>query len=187
MLLLMNWLTLNCVFQQKLTLESIQMAILQVLLLVLPETLSPLMLQQTPLLLPTAAVLSRMATVAHWLLVQEMALLGPMLHSIKAANPVHILNPSGDGGSHKYWACNSPHPADCYALGHGDRRPKTLYVHRGFLIKMETIFTDKAKPGPSATFHLWEEVALPASFRIQVQWHQRQSLLFRATNHLGSP
>lgn len=101
MLLLMNWLTLNCVFQQNLTLESIQIAILQVLLLVLPETLSSLMLQPTPLLLPTVALLSRMATVARGLPVQEMALLSPMLHSIKAANPVHILNPSRDGGSHK--------------------------------------------------------------------------------------
>ena len=31
---------------------------------------------------------------------------------------------------------------------------RRLYAHRGFLIKMETVFTDKAKPGPSATFHL---------------------------------
>lgn len=100
MLLLMNWLTLNCVFQQNLTLESIQIAILQVLLLVLPETLSSL-IQPTPLLLPTVALLSRMATVARGLPVQEMALLSPTLHSIKAANPVHILNPSRDGGSHK--------------------------------------------------------------------------------------
>lgn len=167
MLLLMNWLILNCVFQQKLTLESIQIAILQVLLLVLPETLSPLMLQQTPLLLPTVALLSGMATVARGLPVPKMALLSPMLHSIKAANPVHILNPSRDGGSHKSWACDSPCPADCYALGHGGRRLKTLYAPRGFLIKMETVFTDKAKPGPSATFHLWEEVALPSSFRFR--------------------
>lgn len=174
MLLLMNWLTLNCVFQQKLTLESIQMAILQVLLLVLPETLSPLMLQQTPLLLPTAAVLSRMATVAHWLLVQEMALLGPMLHSIKAANPVHILNPSGDGGSHKYWACNSPHPADCYALGHGDRRPKTLYVHRGFLIKMETIF--QIKPNLDPLLHSTYER----------KWLSQPHFVFRCNGTRGS-
>ena len=46
MLLLTKWLTLNCVFQQKLTLESIQIAILQVLLLVLPETLSALLLSR---------------------------------------------------------------------------------------------------------------------------------------------
>ena len=31
---------------------------------------------------------------------------------------------------------------------------RRLYAHGGFLIKMETVFTDKAKPGPSATFHL---------------------------------
>ena len=78
MLLLMNWLILNCVFQQKLTLESIQIAILQVLLLVLPETLSPLMLQQTPLLLPTVALLSGMATVARGLPVPKMALLSTL-------------------------------------------------------------------------------------------------------------
>lgn len=88
MLLLMNWLTLNCVFQQKFTLDSIQMAILQVLLLVLPETLSPLMLQQTPLAAYSCCIIQDghscpLASGA------KMALLGPMLHSIKAANPVH--------------------------------------------------------------------------------------------------
>lgn len=107
-----------------------------------------------PLSLPTVAVLSRMATVAHELLVQDMALLSPMLCSIKAANPVHIQNPSGGGGSPKSQACDSPHPADCYALGHGGRRPSPLNGPRGFLIKMETVFTHRAKPGPSATFHL---------------------------------
>lgn len=185
MLLLMNWLTLNCVFQQKLTLDSIQNGY---------STGALIGAARDSVTTDASANLSCCLQllyypgwpVAHWLLVQEMALLGPMLHSIKAANPVHILETLLEMEVLTSTEPVTPHTQLIvmpWVMGTEGQR---LYVHRGFLIKMETIFTDKAKPGPSATIHLWGS-GPPILICIQVQWHQRRSLLFRATNHLGSP
>lgn len=86
--------------------------------------------------------------------VQETALLSPMLYSMRTAASGHTLNPSGDPASHHPWAHDSLNSVDCYALDYRSRNPKVWDGHRGLSIKyVETVLTDRAKPGPCAIFY----------------------------------
>lgn len=80
------------------------------------------------------------------LLVQETALLSPVICTIRGKNGGHILGSSEDEGSHRPWVYDLPHPAAYYVI----RAAPCKFV----MDTEDSLLSNGVKPGSSGVSHL---------------------------------